>query len=129
MAIERARPVAICSSNASLALFRRAGWEGQAPAAAGDLHADLFVQRGAHSYVVEVKSAPEGRRDACSAPRSGDPARPSIRRTQPELSAPSPSSAPSASARPLCANLNQFVQEYAPDAAVGLVDLEASVVS
>src|SRR2546422_9738251 len=44
-------------------LFRRSGWKVRRQPSAGVLRADLLAQRGEHSYAVEVKSAPEGRRD------------------------------------------------------------------
>ena len=44
-------------------LFRRAGWKVSRGPSLGGHRADLLAQRGEHSYIVEVKSAPEGRRD------------------------------------------------------------------
>jgi len=106
-------------------LFRRAGWKVRRQPSAGNLRADLRAQRGEHSYVIEVKSAPEGRRDRllpllaqailqarAFAERSPDPVAPLA-----IVGAKSVSEA-------LVHDLDQFVQEYAPDAAVGLVDME-----
>ena len=106
-------------------LFRRAGWKVRRQPSAGNLRADLLVQRGEYSYVVEVKSAPEGRRDRllpllaqailqarAFAERSPEPVAPLA-----IVGAKSVSEA-------LIRDLDRFVQEYAPDAAVGLVDME-----
>lgn len=106
-------------------LFRRAGWKIRRQPSAGNLRADLLAQRGEHSYVVEVKSAPEGRRDRllpllaqailqarAFAERSPEPVAPLA-----IVGAKSVSEA-------LVRDLDRFVQEYAPDAAVGLVDME-----
>lgn len=106
-------------------LFRRAGWKVKRQPSAGNLRADLLAQRGEHSYVVKVKSAPEGRRDRllpllaqailqarAFAERSPEPVAPLA-----IVGAKSVSEA-------LVHDLDQFVQEYAPDAAVGLVDME-----
>ena len=106
-------------------LFRRAGWKVRRQPAVGDLRADLLVQRGEHSYVVEVKSAPEGRRDRllpllaqailqarAFAERSKEPVAPLA-----IVGARSVSEA-------LVRDLDRFAQEYAPSAAVGLVDME-----
>src|SRR6476646_4588968 len=43
--------------------FRKAGWRVRRRPAAGDMRADLVVDDGRMKYVVEVKSASEGRRD------------------------------------------------------------------
>ena len=106
-------------------LFRRAGWKVRRQASVGNLRADLLAQRGEHSYVVEVKSAPEGRRDRllpllaqailqarAFAERSPEPVAPLA-----IVGAKSVSEA-------LVGDLERFLQEYAPDAAVGLVDME-----
>jgi len=106
-------------------LLRRAGWKVKRRPSAGGLRADLLAQRGEHSYVVEVKSAPEGRRDRllpllaqailqarAFAERSPEPVAPLA-----IVGAKSVSEA-------LVRDLDQFVHEYAPDAAVGLVDME-----
>jgi Holliday junction resolvase len=106
-------------------LFRRAGWKVRRQRSVDDLRADLLAQRGEHSYVVEVKSAPEGRRDRllpllaqailqarAFAARSQEPAAP--------LAIVGAKRVSDARVR----DLERFVQEYAPDAAVGLVDMQ-----
>lgn len=106
-------------------LFRRAGWKVSRQPPVGNLRADLLARRGQHSYIVEVKTAPEGRRDRLLpllaqailqartfAERSPVPVAPLA-----IVGAKSVSEA-------LVRDLDRFVQEYAPDAAVGLVDME-----
>ena len=106
-------------------LFRRAGWKVRRQPPIGDLRADLLAQRGGHSYVVEVKSAPDGRRDRmlpllaqailqarAFADRSPEPVAPLAIVGAERVS------------EALVGDLDRFVQQYAPDAAVGLVDME-----
>lgn len=106
-------------------LFRRAGWKVRRQPLAGNLRADLLAQRGKHSYVVEVKSAPEGRRDRllpllaqailqarAYAQRSQEPVIPLAIVGAKRIS------------EGLAGDLDRFGQEYAPDSAVGVVDME-----
>ncbi len=107
------------------ALLRRAGWKVRRSPSIGDLRPDLLAQRGGHSYVVEVKSAPDGRRDRllpllaqailqarAFAARSPEPVA-----LLAIVGAERVSEA-------LVGDLDRFVQQYAPDVAVGLVDME-----
>ena len=91
----------------------------------GSLRADLLAQRGEHSYVVEVKSAPEGRRDRLLPllAQAILQARAFAERSVQPVAPLAVVGAKSVSAV-LVRDLDQFVQEYAPEAAVGLVDLE-----
>jgi hypothetical protein len=106
-------------------LFRRAGWKVRRRPSAGDLGADLLVRRGEHSYVVQVKSAPEGRRDRLLPllAQAILQARAFAERS-PEPVAPLAIVGARRVSEALVRDLDQFVQEYAPDVAVGLVDLE-----
>lgn len=106
-------------------LFRRAGWKVRRQPSAGDLRADLLVERGKHSYVVEVKSAPEGRRDRLLPLLAQGilQARAFAERSQ-ESVAPLAIVGAKSVSEALVRDLDRFVQEYAPDAAVGLVDME-----
>ncbi len=106
-------------------LLRRAGWKVKRPPAGGDLRPDLLAQRGGHSYAIEVKSAPEGRRDRLL------PLLAQAILQARAFAARSPASvAPLAIvgaervSEALVGDLERFVQQYAPDAAVGLVDME-----
>ncbi len=105
--------------------LRRAGWKVRRPPAAGEPRPDLLAQRGRHSYVIEVKSAPDGRRDRllpllaqailqarAFAARSPAPVAPLA-----VVGAERVSEA-------LVGDLDRFVQQYAPDVAVGLIDME-----
>ncbi len=106
-------------------LFRRAGWKVRRQPSAGNLRADLLAQRGEHSYVVNVKSAPEGRRDRLLPllAQAILQARAFAERSQ-EAVAPLAIVGAKSVSEALVGDLNRFVQEYAPDAAVGLVDME-----
>ena len=106
-------------------LFRRAGWKVRRQPSVGGLRADLLAQRGEHSYVVEVKSAPEGRRDRLLPllAQAILQARAFAERS-PEPLAPLAIVGAKSVSEALVRDLDRFVQEYAPDAAVGLVDME-----
>ncbi|HUE86194.1 MAG TPA: hypothetical protein VMO26_08955 [Vicinamibacterales bacterium] len=106
-------------------LLRRAGWKVRRQPSAGNLRADLLAQRGEYSYVVEVKSAPEGRRDRLLPllAQAILQARAFAERS-PEPVAPLAIVGAKRVSEALVRDLDRFVQEYAPDAAVGLVDME-----
>jgi Holliday junction resolvase len=106
-------------------LFRRAGWKVRPKPAAGDLRADLLVQRGEHSYAVELKSAPEGRRDRMLPllAQAILQARAFAERSKESVAPLAIVGARSVSAT-LVRDLDRFAQDYAPDVAVGLVDME-----
>jgi len=106
-------------------LLRRAGWKVKRPPAGGELRPDLLAQRGGHTYAIDVKSAPEGRRDrllpllaqAILQARA-------IAARSPESLAPLAIVGAERVSETLVGDLERFVQQYAPDAAVGLVDME-----
>ena len=106
-------------------LFRRAGWKVRRLPSAGNLRAHLLARRGNHSYVVEVKSAPEGRRDRLLPllAQAILQARAFAQRSQ-EPAAPLAIVGAKRVSEGLARDLDRFVQEYAPDSAVGLVDME-----
>ena len=106
-------------------LFRRAGWKVRRLPSAGNLRAHLLARRGNHSYVVEVKSAPEGRRDRLLPllAQAILQARAFAQRSQ-EPAAPLAIVGAKRVSEGLARDLDRFVDEYAPDAAVGLVDME-----
>ncbi len=106
-------------------LLRRAGWKVRRQPSVGDLRADLLAQRGGHSYVVEVKSAPDGRRDRLLPllAQAILQARAFAERS-PEPVAPLAIVGAERVSEALVGDLERFVQQYAPDAAVGLVDME-----
>ena len=106
-------------------LFRRAGWKVSRQPSAGDLRADLLARRGEYSYVVEVKSAPEGRRDRLLPllAQAILQARTFAQRSQEPMAPLAIVGATRVSER-LARDLDRFIQEYAPDSAVGLVDME-----
>lgn len=105
--------------------FRRAGWKIQRERAIGDLRPDLAVRRGDYAYVVTVKGAPEGRRDrlvpllAMAILQAQV-----IARRSPESVAPLAVVGAKRVSESLARDMERFAQEYAPDVAVGLIDLE-----
>jgi Holliday junction resolvase len=106
-------------------VFRRAGWKVRRQPPAGALRPDLEVRRGKHSYVVEVKNAPEGRRDrllpllAQAILQAEVFARRSSGRGVP-LAVVGAKRVSESIAR----DLEEFAREFAPKVAVGLVDME-----
>lgn len=105
--------------------LRRAGWKVSRQPPVGHLRSEFLAQRGAHAYVVEVKSAPEGRRDRLLPllAQAILQARASAARS-PEPVAPLAIVGAERVSEALVGDLGRFVQQYAPDAAVGLVDME-----
>jgi len=106
-------------------IFRRAGWKVQRERTLGDLHAVLAIKRGDYAYMVEVKGAPEGRRDrllpllALAILQAQV-----IARRSPEASAPLAVVGAKRVHDSLAGGMERFVQEYAPGVALGLIDLE-----
>ena len=106
-------------------LFRRAGWKVKVEPRVGSRRADLLVRRGERAYVVELKIAPEGRRDrlvpllaqAILEARS-------VAREVPEGAAPLAVVAAPRIPDPVVAELKEFCLSHAPDAAIGVIDLE-----
>ena len=103
--------------------FRKAGWRVARQPRLGKVHPDLVVRRGESSYAIELKSAPEGRRDRlipllaqailqARAIASESPAAPLAVIASPRV----PDS--------LGDDIRRFAREYAPDVAVGVIDLE-----
>lgn len=109
--------------------FRGAGWDVLRLPVPGKLGPDLIVRRGARRYVVELKSAPEARRDRLLPLFA-----------QAILEAKAVASKSNASPRmlplaiigaprvpaPLFEDLRSFASQVAPEVAVGIVDLQGS---
>lgn len=106
-------------------VFRKAGWRIRRSPPAGDLHVDLLVENGSKKYVVEVKSASEGR---------GDRLIPLL--SQAILQAQALARQLSGHVAPLAVvaarrvpesvagQIKQFAERYAPGVAVGIIDTE-----
>jgi hypothetical protein len=106
-------------------LFRRHGWRVKIEPSFGHRRADLLISRDSFRYIVELKSSSEGRRDRlvpllsqailqarAAAQASPQPASPLAIIAAPVIS-------PS-----VAKGLRNFVEEFAPDVAAGIVDRE-----
>src|SRR5258708_1940559 len=104
------------------ALFEKAGWEVQHSSHRSRLRPDLLVRRRGIAYAVEMKAAPEGRRDRL-VPLLAQAVLQSERAAGHNVASlavvSAPKIAPSAAAQVI-----KFAEEYAPDVAVGVVDFE-----
>jgi hypothetical protein len=107
-----------------LEMFRKAGWRAEAEAAVGSRRADVLLRKGKRRYVVELKAAPEGRRDRLAGllPQAILQAR-SLAGQASALAPLAVVAAPRISA-PVADALRAFSQDHAPDVAVGLLDGE-----
>lgn len=106
-------------------IFRRAGWKVQRNQAVSDAHAGLIVQRGDCTYLVEIKSASEGRRDRLMPLLALAILQAQVfARRRPEPVVPLAIVGAKRVSESLAEEIERFVQEYAPDVAVGLLDLE-----
>lgn len=106
-------------------VFRKAGWRIRHAPSAGDLRADLLVEDGSKKYVVEVKSASEGR---------GDRLIPLL--SQAILQAQALARELSGRVAPLAVvaakrvpasvadQIKRFAERYAPGVAIGIIDAE-----
>lgn len=105
--------------------FRRAGWKVHQEQAIGERHADLLVQRGDLTYVVELKVAAEGRRDRLMPllAQAILQAQVYARRSSKAVAALAIVGARRVS-ESLVDEIQKFAREFAPGVAVGLIDLE-----
>jgi hypothetical protein len=102
-------------------LFQEAGWQVEVQPKLGVHRPDLLVRKGKHAYVVEIKTASEGRRDRVVPLLSEAILRAkAYARAKPGLK---PLAIVSASDLPerLLDQLGAFAREYAPDVAIGVV--------
>jgi Holliday junction resolvase len=105
--------------------FRKAGWRVRRHPAAGDMRADLVVDSGARKYVVEVKSAAEGRRDRLIPLLSQAILQAqAFARQFPERAAPLAVVAARRVPASVADHIKQFAERHAPDVAVGVIDAE-----
>ncbi|MEX2264437.1 MAG: restriction endonuclease [Bryobacteraceae bacterium] len=105
--------------------FRKAGWRVRRHPEAGDMHADLVVDNGAMKYVVEVKSASEGRRDRLIPLLSQAILQAqTFARQFPERAAPLAVVAARRVPASVADHMKQFAERHAPDVAVGVIDAE-----
>jgi hypothetical protein len=114
---------------AAIDAFRRAGWTVVPQPRGAELRPDLLVRRGDHQYVVDIKSAPEARRDrvipllsqAILYARAAAAHATIAPRPRPLAIIGAPRLSPS-----LIDALRSFAAQVAPDVAIGLLDLEGS---
>ena len=105
--------------------FRKAGWRVRRHPAAGDMRADLVVDEGARKYVVEVKSASEGRRDRLIPLLSQAILEAqAFARQFPGRAAPLAVVAARRVPESVADHIKQFAERNAPDVAVGVIDAE-----
>ena len=105
--------------------FRKAGWRVRRHPAAGDMRADLVVDDGAKKYVVEVKSASEGRRDRLIPLLSQAILQAqAFARQFPERATPLAVVAARRVPASVADHIKQFAERHAPDVAVGVIDAE-----
>lgn len=105
--------------------FRKAGWRVRRHPAAGDMRADLVVDDGARKYVVEVKSAAEGRRDRLIPLLSQAILQAqAFARQFPERAAPLAVVAARRVPESVADDIKQFAERHAPEVAVGVIDGE-----
>ncbi len=105
--------------------FRKAGWRIRRHPSAGDMRADLVVDDGVMKYVVQVKSASEGRRDRLIPLLSQAILQAqTFARQFTERAAPLAVVAARRIPASVADHIKQFAERYAPDVAVGVVDAE-----
>jgi hypothetical protein len=105
--------------------FRKGGWKVRRHLKADDMQADLVVDDGLRKYVVEVKSAPEGRRDRLIPLLSQAilQAR-SFARHFPEHAAPLAVVGAKRVGAAVNEQLKLFAKRHAPGVAVGVIDAD-----
>jgi hypothetical protein len=105
-------------------VFRRAGWKVQRDVRFGNLEIDLVVARPPYQYAVEMKVASEARRDRVLPLLSQAILQAqAAARSEPKLSAPLAVIAASHISESLLPAIREFAHDYAPDVAIGMIDL------
>jgi len=105
-----------------LKAFRGDGWNAEAHVPIGSRRADLLVRKGRHRYVVELKSAAEGRRDRLVGLLSQAIIQASSLVSQASGVAPLAVVAAPRISDPVARALREFCQNHVPDVAVGFLD-------
>jgi len=105
--------------------FKKAGWRVRRHPAAGDMRADLVVDDGARKYIIEVKSAAEGRRDRLIPLLSQAILQAqAFARQFSERAAPLAVVAARRVPESVADHIKQFAERHAPEVAVGVIDAE-----
>jgi hypothetical protein len=103
-------------------LFKEAGWEVQRPRPRNDSGPDFVIRRRGIAYAVQVKAGPEGRGDRLVplfAQAVLESARAAGQKAAPLAVVAAPKISPRAAEQ-----IIKFAEDYAPDAAVGVIDFE-----
>jgi hypothetical protein len=105
--------------------FRKAGWRADRHLSAGDVGADLFLDRNGKRHVVQLKVASEGRRDRLIPLLSQAilEAR-AVAQTFPEPAIPLAVVAAKQIPASVADQVKMFAERYAPEVAVGAIDAE-----
>lgn len=103
-------------------MFERAGWAVRRPSHLGCSNSHLVVRRSGITYAVEVKGGPEGRSDRL-VPLLAQAVLQSARAATQNTAPLAVVAAPKISQR-AAAQIIKFAEDYAPDAAIGVIDFE-----
>lgn len=123
--MERASQAGADFENIVAEVFRKAGWRVRRHPAAGEMRADLLVESDSKKYVVEVKSASEGRRDRLIPLLSQAILQAqSFARLFRERVLPLAVVASKHISESVADQIVQFAERHAPEVPVGVVDLE-----
>jgi Holliday junction resolvase len=123
--VQRASQVGADFENIVAEVFRKAGWRVRRHPAAGEMRADLLVESDSKKYVVEVKSASEGRRDRLIPLLSQAILQAqSFARLFHERVSPLAVVASKNISESVADQIVQFAELHAPEVSVGVVDFE-----
>jgi len=103
-------------------MFKEAGWDVRRPPQGDDVRPNFLIRRRGIAYAVEVKAGPEGRGDRL-VPLFAQAVLQSARAAGQKAAPLAVVAAPRISAR-AAEQVIKFAEDYAPDAAVGVIDFE-----
>lgn len=106
------------------AAFREAGWSVDRQARLGRYRPDLLVRSGKLAYVVKVKSAAEGRRDRVIPLLAQAVLQARAMARESAVAVPLAVIGSPRIPEALAGEISRFAGEFAPEAAVGVIDLE-----
>jgi len=104
--------------------LRKAGWSVERQPRLGKKRPDLLIHRGSLAYAVELKSAPEGRRDRLIPLLASAILQAQAVVRESSRIAPLAVIASARIPESLAGEVRKFVGEYAPGVAAGVIDLE-----
>jgi Holliday junction resolvase len=123
--VDRGSQVGAEFENIVAEVFRKAGWRVRRQPLAGDMRPDLLVENNSIKYLVEVKSASEGRQDRLIPLLSQAilQAQAFVRKF-PERASPLAVVASKRVPESVAEHIRQFAERHAPEVSVGVVDAE-----